>query len=216
MRILIADDHSVVRLGIRNIIEREMEVEVVGEAENGQQAFDLACRSNPDVIIMDISMPQLNGIEATRLIMKERPQTRIVMLSMHSSPNLVTDALKAGCKGFVLKASLMEEIVTAVWAASQDQHFLSPKISTIIVDQVIGRDRYGDSQDTLPGLTPRERQILQMVAEGKTTKKIAYELHISPKTVDATRLKVMEKTDIHNIAELTKYAIKTGLTSVEF
>jgi two-component system response regulator NreC len=197
MNILIADDHGVVREGLKRMISEQPDMEVVGEAENGQVTVKLARKLIPDVILMDISMPDLNGIEATRFILKENPAIKIIALSMHSEKRFVIDMLRAGALGYVLKSYLFDEVLRAIEVVRRNDYYLSPKITDVVVEDYT-------SEETLPdkalasGLTAREREIIRLVAEG------------------LTRRQVMKKLDIDNVAKLTKYAIREGLTSAEF
>jgi two-component system response regulator NreC len=215
MRILIADDHGVVREGLKVLIENQPDMEVVGEAEDGLMVTKLAKELSPDIIIMDISMPNLNGIEATRLILAENPQTRVIALSVHLDKHFVTQMLKAGASGYVLKSCLFDEVLRALLTVNRDEHYLSPKITDVVLDDYIQyMAAYNKSADD--HLTARERQIVQMLAEGKSTKQVASRLHISPKTADANRRQIMNKLGVSSLAELIKYAIRKGLTSIEF
>lgn len=215
MRILIADDHGVVRQGLKFLIEKQPDMEVVGEAEDGLVAARLAKELLPDIVIMDVSMPNLNGIEATRLIVREGPTARIIALSMYFNRNLVIEMLKAGALGYVLKSYLFDELVRAIRAVAANEHYLSPRVTAVLVEDYINQLPASD-KSTPGGLADRERQILQLLAEGQSTKQIALRLNISPKTADANRRQIMNKLGIFNVAELTKYAIREGLTSVEF
>ena len=215
MRMLIADDHGVMREGLKVLIENQPGMKVVGEAEDGQKVMQLAKQLSPDIIIMDISMPNLNGVEAARLILEENPNIRIIALSVHSDKHFVTEMLKAGASGYVLKSCLFEEVLRAIQTVRDGDYYLSPKITDVVVDD------YKYYMATLNKsskirLTTRERQVIQLLTEGKSTKQIALCLHVSPKTVDSNRRELMNKLDISSIAELTKYAIREGLTSAEF
>jgi len=215
MRILIADDHGVVREGMKVLIENEAGMEVVGEAEDGLMVTQLAKELSPDIIVMDISMPNLNGVEATRLILDENPDIRVIALSVHLDKRFVTQMLKAGASGYVLKYCLFDEVLRAIRTVSRNEHYLSPKITDVVLDDYIHyMATYNKTAED--HLTTRERQMVQMLAEGKSTKQIALNLHVSPKTADANRRQVMNKLGISSIAELTKYAIRRGLTSTEF
>jgi len=215
MRILIADDHGIVREGLKILIENEADMEVVGEAEDGLMVTQLAKELSPDVIVMDISMPNLNGVEATHLILEENPDTRIIALSVHFDKHFVTEMLKAGASGYVLKSCLFDEVLRALRTVSRNEHYLSPKITDIVLDDYKHyMATYNKTDENR--LTARERQIVQLLAEGKSAKQIASHLHISPKTADANRRQVMNKLGIFSVAELTKYAIREGLTSTEF
>jgi DNA-binding NarL/FixJ family response regulator len=215
MRILIADDHGVVREGLKVLIENQPDMEVVGEAEDGLMVTQLAKELSPDVILMDISMPNLNGVEATRLVLSENPDIRVIALSVHLDKHFVTEMLKAGASGYVLKSCLFDEVLRALRTVNRSEHYLSPKITDVVLDDYIHyMATYNNSADD--HLTARERQIVQMLAEGKSTKQIASRLHVSPKTSDANRRQIMNKLGISSLAELTKYAIRKGLTSTEF
>jgi len=215
MRILIADDHGVVREGLKALIDNKADMEVVGEAEDGLMVTQLAKELSPDIIIMDISMPNLNGVEATRLILTENPDIRVIALSVHLDKHFVTQMLKAGASGYVLKSCLFDEVLRALRTVNRNEHYLSPKITDVVLDDYIHYMAiYNKTAED--HLTTRERQIVQMLAEGKSTKLIASRLHISPKTSDANRRQIMNKLGISSLAELTKYAIRKGLTSTEF
>ena len=215
MRILIADDHGVVREGLKVLIDNQPDMEVVGEAEDGLMVTQLAKELSPDIIIMDISMPNLNGVEATRLILTENPDIRVIALSVHLDKHFVTQMLKAGASGYVLKSCLFDELLRALRTVNRNEHYLSPKITDVVLDDYIHyMATYNKTAED--HLTTRERQIVQMLAEGKSTKQIASNLHISPKTSDANRRQIMNKLGISSLAELTKYAIRKGLTSTEF
>lgn len=215
MRILIAEDHGVVRQGLKVLIDNQADMEVVGEAEDGLQVAELARELSPDVILMDISMPNLNGIEATRLILRDNPDIKVIALSVHSNKHFVTDMLRAGVSGYVLKSCLFDEVVGALYAVDSGEYYLSSKVNEIVLDDYLHR-LMTTCESKKDKLTDRERQVIQLLAEGKTTKQIGRQLHVSPKTVDANRRQAMEKLEISNIAELTKFAISEGLTSIEF
>ena len=215
MKVLIAEDHGVVRQGSRALIETEPDLEVVGEARDGLEVVDLAKQLSPDVILMDITMSNLNGVEATRFILQSHPDIRIVALSVHFDKHFVMKMLRAGAFGYVLKTYLFDEVLRALRTVSAGQHYLSPKITEVILDDYIPFiSKIEKSKKEY--LTARERQIVQLLTEGKTTKQIALQLHVSPKTVDSNRRQVMTKLGIISVAELTKYAIREGLTSAEF
>jgi len=215
MKILIADDYGIVRQGLRALIEKQADMEVVGEAKDGPTVVQLAAELLPDVIIMDISMPNLNGIEATRLILRRTPDARIIALSMYSNSRFVIEMLKAGALGYVLKSYLFDELVRAIHTVAVNEHYLSPQITNVLVEDYVKRPPTVET-GALGGLTDRERQMLQLLAEGQSTKQIALRLNVSPKTADANRRQIMNKLGIFSIAELTKYAIREGLTSLEF
>ena len=214
MRILIADDHGVLRQGLRALIERQADMEIVGEAKDGRQAVRLTQELTPDIVIMDITMPELNGVEATRQILSHCPDTKVLVLSMHVSQPIVREVLDAGAAGYMLKSSLFEELTRAVEAVEAGECYLSPRVASELVGVLREQDD-PDTEATIDKLTPREQQVLRLVAEGKTTKKVASTLHISPKTADAHRRQAMDKLGLLSIAELTKFAIREGLTSVD-
>jgi DNA-binding NarL/FixJ family response regulator len=213
MKILLADDHEIIRNGLRSLIEKEHGLEVIGEAENGRMAIHLARELKPDVVVMDIGMPDLNGIEATRQITTEVPGVKVLALSMHTDRRFVTGMLKAGASGYMLKDGAFEELIHAIRLVASNRIYISPGISSVLVDDL--RHPSQDKVPSLPALTAKEREVLQLVAEGKGTKEIASQLHVSAKTVETHRQHIMEKLDIHSIAELTKYAVREGLTSLE-
>ena len=215
MRILIVDDHGIVREGLKSLLQNQPDMEVVGEGQDGQVAVELAEQLSPDVVIMDMSMPNLNGIEATRLILQHRPNTRVIILSMHSDRHIVKETLEAGASAYVLKSNLFDEMLRALETVAEGGRYLSPRITDVVIDDYVGKSIEGKSAKT-PKLTSRERQIVQLVAEGNTIKEIARILHISPKTADSNRRQIMNKLDLSSVAELTKYAIREGLTSLEF
>lgn len=214
VRIVIVDDHQIVRDGLRSVMEKEEDFQVVAEADNGRDGVR-ACRDlGPDVVIMDITMPDLNGIEAARKIGAECPDTRVIALSMHSDKRYVTRMLEAGAAGYLLKESAIDEVVRAVRAVAAGQSYLSPPVADIVIADFRvkpGRETAADGSV----LTDREREVLQLLAEGRTSKEIAGALDVSPKTVEAHRRQIMDKLGIHNVAGLTKYAIREGLTSVD-
>jgi len=214
IKILIADDHKIFREGLRALIEKQPGMEVIEEVENGRKAVQLVRDLLPDVIIMDIAMPNLNGIEATRQIVSKIPNVKVIALSMHSDKRFVVEMLKAGASGYLLKDCAFEELAHAIRAVSTNRTYLSPKITDIMIkDYVRLFPKTKLSVSSI--LTPRQREVLQLLSEGKTTNQIAQDLQVSVKTVETYRQQIMEKLDIHSIAELTKYAIREGLTSVE-
>ncbi len=215
MKILIAEDHGIVRQGLRTLIEQQAEMEVVGEAEDGVMVALLAKELRPDVVIMDVSMPNLNGIQATRLVIHENPNIRVIALSMYSNKRFVLEMFEAGALGYVLKSCLFDELVRAIRAVAKGEHYVSSQITDILIEDYISKSGRSDVSG-LRKLTDRERQVFQLLAEGLLVKQIALRLNISPKTVDANRHRIMNKLGISSIAELTKYAIREGLTSVEF
>ncbi len=214
-RVLIADDHTIVRQGLRSILENEQDLEVVGEAADGREAVRKTATLHPDVVVLDISMPRMNGLEATERIARETPRTKVVALTMHSSEEYVYSLLKAGARGFLLKESASSELVEAIRVVRSGGTFLHPSISMKVVNEYLKgpdpRMRAG-SQD---GLTVRECGILRLIAEGHTSKEIAGLLDLSVKTVEAHRTRIMEKLGIHNVAGLTRYAISRGISALE-
>jgi DNA-binding NarL/FixJ family response regulator len=215
MRIVIAEDQGIVRQGLNALIREQPDMEVVGEAQDGWQAVALAKELKPDAVVMDISMPNLNGVDATRQILAENPNIKVVALSMHPDRHYVTEILKAGALAYVLKCYFVDELVKALHAAAAGEHYLSPQITDVLVDQIVNKASAND-QNGISRLTGRQRQVLQLTAEGLSTKQIALRLCISPKTADANRREIMNQLGIFTIAELTKYAIREGLTSAEF
>jgi len=215
MRIVIADDEGILRQGLSALIREQPDMEVVGEAQDGWQAVALAKELKPDAVVMDISMPNLNGVDATRQILAENPNIKVVALSMHPDRHYVTEILKAGALAYVLKSYFVDELIKALHAAAAGEHYLSPQITDVLVDEIVNKASVND-QNGLSRLTGRLRQVLQLTAEGLSTKQIATRLCISPKTADANRREIMNQLGIFTIAELTKYAIREGLTSAEF
>ena len=215
MNILIVDDHGIVREGLKSLLQNQSDMDVVGEGEDGQVAVELTDELSPDMVIMDMSMPNLNGIEATRLILQHKPDTKVVILSMHSDRHIVKETLEAGASAYVLKSNLFDEMLRALETVAKGERYLSPRITDVVIDDYVGKAT-GEESARMPGLTGRERQIVQLVAEGKTVKEIARILHISPKTADSNRRQIMNKLGFSSVAELTKYAIREGLTSLEF
>jgi two-component system, NarL family, response regulator NreC len=213
-RVLIADDHKIFREGLRALLEKQRGIEVVAEAKDGLEAVRFAQKLIPDVVIMDVAMPEKNGIEATRETLEVLPRTKVIALSMHSDRRFVLQMLKAGAVGYLLKDSAFEELAAAIQAVSSGQTYLSPKITDVVIKEYLhSQARSEVSVFTI--LTHREREVLQLLAEGKSTKEIAATLHVSVKTIETHRQQVMDKLDIHSVAELTKYAIREGLTTLE-
>ena len=206
MKILVADDHNLVRAGLTALIARLPDMEIVGEAPDGRQALRMVRDLAPDLVLMDIAMPGLNGLEAAERIHGIQPQTKIIILSMHANEEYVAQALKAGASGYLLKDAATTELEMALKSVSMGQFYLSPAISRQVVDNYLHGGPTG-----VDVLTPRQREILQLIAEGKSTRDIAETLHLSVKTVETHRAQLMERLDIHDVAGLIRYALKKGL-----
>ena len=206
IRILLADDHAVVRQGFRMILSAHPDLEIVGEAGNGREAVELAATLRPDVVVMDVAMPELNGIEATRRLTADNPHTRVVALSMHKDSVYVREILRAGARGYLLKDSVADDLVAAVRAVAAGEGYLSPGVSNAVLD-----DYRKHVTNPIDLLSSREREVLQMLAEGKTNKEIAVVLHLSVYTVEAHRGRIMEKLNVHSINELVRFAVRNGL-----
>jgi DNA-binding NarL/FixJ family response regulator len=215
IRILLADDHKIVRLGLRTLLENQPGMEVVAEAQDGREAFQMVREFLPDVVVMDIAMPELNGIEATRLITAEYPNIKVIALSMHSDRRFVARMLEAGASGYLLKDCAFEELAHAINAVYENQTYLSSDITGVVIGDYLRQLSSKSPSSLFSLLTPREREVLQPLTEGKTTKQIAALLHVSVKTIETHRSQIMEKLDIHSVAELTKYAIREGITTLE-
>ena len=214
VRILLADDHGIIRQGLCSLLEKQPDIEVVAEAEDGREALDLVRQLAPDIVVMDITMPNLNGVDATRQIVGEFPKVKVIALSIHSNRRFVADMLRAGASGYILKECLFDELVHAIRTVAADSIYLSPRITSIVIDDYVNI-MPTDGVLISSTLTEREREVLQMLSEGGSTKQIALALHVSIKAIEANRRHIMEKLDIHSVAELTKYAVREGLTSLE-
>ena len=206
IRILLADDHAVVRQGFKMILSAQPDMEIVGEAGNGREAVDLAEDLKPDIVVMDVAMPELNGIEATRRLAASMPHVRVVALSMHKDNVYVREILRAGARGYLLKDSVAADLVSAVRAVAQGEGYISPAFSNAVLD-----DYRKHVTNPIDLLSSREREVLQMLAEGKTNKEIAAVLNLSVYTVDAHRGRIMEKLNVHSINELVRFAVRNGL-----
>lgn len=213
-KILLAEDHAIVREGLHSLLENQPEMEIVGQAEDGRAAVELVRELLPDIVIMDITMPNLNGVEATRHIVSEFPKVKVIALSIHSNKRFVTDMLGAGATGYVLKECMFDELVQAIQAVASGGSYLSSRITGVVIDDYV-KHLATTLSSPFSTLTGREREVLQLVAEGKSTKQIALDLHVSTKTIEANRRQIMEKLDVHSIAELTKYAVREGLTPLD-
>ena len=213
IKVLIAEDHKIVREGICALLNKEADIKVVAEAEDGATAVQLARELLPDVVVMDIGLPNLNGIEATRQIVASVPGVKVIALSMHSDRRYILEMLKAGAKAYLLKDCAFEEMVQAVRDVKKNKVYLSQKITeTMINDQILLTK---DESSVFTLLSDRERQVLQLIAEGMTMKEIAHSLKVSVKTAETYRQRIMEKLNMHSVAELTRYAIREGLIQLE-
>jgi two-component system, NarL family, response regulator NreC len=213
IRILLADDHTVVRDGLRALLEKQPDMTVVGEAADGRDSVRLAEEQLPDVVVMDIAMPNMNGIEATRRILAANPRTNVVMLSMHQDESYVLRSLKAGAKGYLLKDSLRSDVIEAIRTVSQGRSFMTRKVSRILQEDYIRQMERRGLEDSYDLLTDREREILQLVAEGKTNKDVATFLNISLTTVETHRTHILQKLGLHSVPELILYAVRKGIIS---
>jgi DNA-binding NarL/FixJ family response regulator len=218
IRVLIADDHTLVRAGMRALLEHVPDVEVVAEASEGREALHLIATQQPDVVLMDITMPGLNGLETTVRVAKEYPHVRVIILSMHAVEEYVLQALQAGASGYLLKNAATAELALAVKAVARGETYLSPAISKVVIAQYLQRtsgERDWSRVASTPyaQLTSRQREILQLIAEGHTSKDIAQRLHLSVRTIETHRTEIMQRLDIHDVAGLVRYAIRTGLVS---
>lgn len=213
LRVLLADDHTLVRAGIRSLLESIDGIEVVGESGDGRETLELIEKQRPDIALLDIGMPSLNGLEVTKRSVKCSPRTRIVILSMHGDASYVNQALRAGAAGYLLKGAAVAELPLALESVSRGEVYLTPKISKHVVHELL---REGEEpEDPLGGLTGRQREILQLIAEGQTTRQIAESLDVSIKTIETHRARIMERLDIHDVAGLVRFAIRAGLVSSE-
>ena len=211
IRVLLADDHTILRAGLRMMLNAQPDIEVVGEASDGRQALVEALRLQPDVVLMDITMPELNGIEATRQIKRALESTRVLILTMHENEEYLFQVLRAGASGYILKEAADTELISAIRVVYSGRFYMSPSAQTMMVGDYLLRVRSGEERDSYSALTEREREILKLVAEGLTNNQIAERLYISPKTVDTHRTHIMDKLNLHSRAELVKYAMRRGL-----
>ena len=213
IKILFADDHTLIRSGLRLIVEQQPDMTVVGEAEDGRQAVTLAASLNPDVAVLDIGMPNLNGIEAAQQITQAEPRTAVVVLSMHRDETYILRALKAGVRGYLLKDSAESDLVRAIRAVAEGKSFFSPAVSKVLLEDYMRKLQRTGAEDSYDLLTPREREILQLVAEGKSSKEIAATLNLSVYTVETHRANILEKLKLKSLPELILYAVRKGIIS---
>jgi two-component system response regulator NreC len=211
IHILLADDHTILRAGLKMMLNAQPDMEVVGEAQDGRHAMLEAQRLHPDIILMDITMPDINGIEATRQIKKQLPDVKILILTMHENDEYLYQALRAGASGYMLKEAADTDLISALHVVQSGHFYLSPAAQSVMVGDYLQRLHAGEEKDSYSSLTEREREILKLVAEGYTNNQIAERLVISPKTVDTHRTHIMDKLNLHSRAELVKYAMRRGL-----
>jgi two-component system response regulator NreC len=211
IRVLLADDHTILRAGLRRMLNEQPDIEVVGEASDGRQAVSEALALKPDVVLMDITMPEMNGIEATRQVKRALDSTRVLILTMHENEEYLFQALRTGASGYILKEAADTELISAIRIVNTGRFYMSPSAQTMMVGDYLLRVRSGEERDSYSALTEREREILKLVAEGLTNNQIAERLYISPKTVDTHRTHIMDKLNLHSRAELVKYAMRRGL-----
>ena len=211
IRILLADDHAIVRDGLRSLLERQPDMKIVGEAEDGRETVRLAEEQSPDIIVMDIAMPNMNGIEATRRIVASNPNAGIVILSMHQDESYVLRSLKAGAKGYLLKDSVRADVIEAIRSVAQGRSFLTRKVSKLLQEDYVRQMERLGLEDSYELLTAREREILQLVAEGRTNKEVANELNISLTTVETHRTHILQKLGLHSVPKLILYAVRKGI-----
>ena len=213
INVFLADDHKFIRDGLRTLLEKHPAIKIVGEAEDGRVAVRMVNALKPDIVILDVAMPELNGIEAARQIIADHPDIKIIALSMHSDRRFVAEMLKAGASAYLSKDYVFDELESVIKTVVADKIYLSPDISGVVVENYV-RQTAKPEPSAFSVLSDREREVLQLLAEGKTAKEIAEELNVSIKTVETHRTNIMNKLDIHRLAELTKYAVREGLTSL--
>lgn len=212
IKILLADDHEILREGLRRMIEKEPDMEVIGEAEDGRSIVKMARKLAPDVVVMDVTMPDLNGMDATRKIVSEAPGTKVLALSMHQDRKYVSGMLEAGATGYLLKGCKFEELATAIRSVARKNVYLSPKIADMVLHGYLGKSQKKFAE---PILSSREREVLQLLAEGNSVKETAYKLGVSAKTVETHRRHIMEKLQISNSSDIVKYALREGLITLD-
>jgi two-component system, NarL family, response regulator NreC len=213
IKVLIADDHDIVRAGVRSLLERQDDIEIVGEAADGRQVVRLAGELSPSIVVMDIAMPQLNGIDATAQILRQDPDIKIIVLSMYADEEYLVRALTAGVKGYLLKDAVQEDLLRAVRAVAAGRSFFSPAISQTLAEDYVRQLQHKGLEDSYALLTEREREILQLLAEGKSNKEVATVLNVSPYTVETHRTHLMQKLNLHNTAEIVLYAVRKKIVS---
>jgi DNA-binding NarL/FixJ family response regulator len=213
IRVFLADDHRILRLGVRALLERERDITVVGEAEDGRKALKLIPQASPDVVLMDISMPGLNGVDVTRQIRKELPEVRVLALSMHTDRRMVSEMLKAGAQGYLVKDCTGEELVKGIRTVARGQTYLCSRAVDVVTRDYVRQGLQGESHAP-PALSVREREVLQLLAEGQSTRQIAQALHVSGKTVETHRAHIMRKINARGLADLVKYALREGLITL--
>lgn len=214
-QIILADDHTMMREGLSSIIQKNLDMTVVAQAPNGRTALILAKKLRPDIVIMDVNMPDMNGVDATLRIRKEVPEVKVIALSMHNDRKLVFDMLNAGASAYLLKHCAVDELGAAIAAVLRNHMYVSPEITSIVVSEVLQTRTAGILESSSVVLTSKEREVLQLLAEGKSTKEISYLMGVSIPTVESHRQHLMEKLNIHTVAGLTKYAVREGLTSLD-
>ena len=219
LRIVIADDHEVARRGIRSLLEGHPGWEVCGEARDGREAVELATRTKPDLVLLDIGMPNLNGLEAARQILSTTPNVAILILTMHDSDNVIREVLRAGARGFLLKSDAGRDLVAAVDALQSQKTFFTPRVSQMVLEGFLNREKQRSEIEYEPDasgevLTAREREVIQLLAEGRTSKEVAVTLNLSVKTAETHRTNLMRKLGLHSVADLTRYAVRNGIVQV--
>jgi len=214
IKVLLADNHGILRQGIQALIEKQNDMELVGQADNGLMAVEMARQLRPDVVLMDVTMPVLNGIEATRQIKSELPEVKVLALSVHAKREFILDMVRAGASGYMLKECVFDDLARAIKAVAAGQSYLSPEVASIVLDGITKDSIFSAAASNRQTLTLREKQILELLTEGKSAKQIASQLGLSVKTIEANRRQIMKMTESYNLADLTKYAIRQGLTTV--
>ncbi len=215
IRVLIADDHTIVRAGIKALLEKQLDIEIVGETSEGRETVRQVEILQPDIVLMDIAMPGMNGLEATAIIPKNFPQVRVLALTMHDEEEYFYEVIRAGAMGYVLKDAAPTELVSAIRALGEGKAFLTPRVTRILVNDYLKRVESGEKVAAYDGLTEREREVLKLIASGNTNQEIANLLHLSVNTVQVHRTHIMEKLNLHNRTELVKYALRRGIIELE-